>query len=215
MCRKRGDTLDPQRQHARLLGLWAGAIKAARRRGHREGARPDEAWLALAAQWTGHDYTFQFLPGALVQVVLWDPGPLVLMPAESVGRRRGDWRWPVVGIGPERPAMVLGGGNAVLGRVLAGRLGRSAWMALAQLGGTLVAGDRLMVTGADEALTVLAALAAGALGDRPRGEWREASARWRHRPRSGEPPPALVDPHGPPGPPGLDGPVGGPVDVQG
>ena len=203
--------MDPQRQHARLLGLWAGAIKAARRRGHREGARPDEAWLALAAQWTGHDYTFQFLPGAPVQVVLWDPGPLVLMPAESVVMRRGDWRWPVVGVGPERPAMALGGGDAVLGRVLAGRLGRSAWMALAQQGGTLVLGERVVVPGADEALTVLAALAAGALDDLPRGSWREASARWRHRPQAREAPPSLAEPHRLSAPPGPDG----PVDVQG
>ena len=181
--------MDPQRQHARLLGLWAGAIKAARRRGHREGAAADASWLALAAQWTGHGYAFQFLPGSPVQVVLWDPGPLVLTGGETAAGARGDWRWPVVGMGPDHPALVLGGGDVVLGGSLAGRLGKSAWMTLAQHGGALVPGERLVVPGADEAVTVLAALAAGALGDRPRSEWREASARWRHRPRPHDPSP--------------------------
>ncbi len=180
--------MDPQRQHARLLGLWAGAIKAARRRGHRDGTREGAAWLKLAAHWAGHGYTFQFLPGLPIEVVLWDPGPLVLTPARFAGGARGDWRWPVVGVGPDRPAVVLGGGDVALGWDLAGRLGRGAWMALAQHGVALAAGDPLVVPGADEALTVLAALAAGALDDRSRGAWREASARWRHRPRSDEPP---------------------------
>lgn len=187
--------MDPQRQHARLLGLWAAAIKAARRRGHREGLHGGgDGWLALAAKWAGHGYTFQFLPGTPVQVVLWDPGPLVLLPAASASSVRGDWRWPVGGIAEDGPALVLGGGELVLGQRLAGLLGREAWMALAQQGARLVSGDRLVVPGADEALTVLAALAAGALDGQPRAAWREASARWRHRPRTPAPPAEPVIP---------------------
>ena len=171
--------MDPQRQHARLLGLWAQAIKAARRRGHREGIAPDTAWLALAAQWTGQGYAFHFVPGPWVQLVLMDPGPVVLMPAAAAGEARSDWRWPVYGISPGGPALALGEGQGVLGHGLAGRLGRAAWAVLAAEDPS--EGPSLSVDRAEDALVVLAAHAAGALSGVSRADWCEASYRWRHR----------------------------------
>lgn len=171
--------MDPQRQHARLLGLWGPAIKAARRRAHREGAAPDTAWLALAAHCTGHGYAFQFVPGPVVQLVMLDPGPVVLVAAPEADDTRRDWRWPVYGISREGSALMLGAGHGVLRQELAGRLGRPAWAVLAAE--DLTEGPPLVLDRAEDALVVLAAHAAGALSGAPRADWCEASYRWRHR----------------------------------
>lgn len=127
---------------------------------------------------------FQFVPAPHVVLAMADPGPVVLVPAAHAAAARQDWRWPTYGVAEgDGPALALGGGDAVLSLGLASRLGRGAWDTLGTRADNLRLGPLLTLIGLDEAVTMLAALGAGALDDAtPRGEWPEAAMRWRQRP---------------------------------
>lgn len=174
-----GRTLDPQRQHARLLGLWGQAVKASRRQAHRGSDIVSPEWLGLAATWTARDYLFQFVPATTVVVALVEPGRLLLTGAATASEVRQDWRWPVWGIEGDGPALVLGAGSGSLSWTLARRLGRRAWEALGATAAELQAHDPLAIMGVDDAVGVLAAWSRGVLDSRERGKWVEASYRWR------------------------------------
>jgi hypothetical protein len=177
--------LDPQRQHARLLGLWAQAAKAGRRRAHRGGSKAPDAWIALGAAFSGRDFLFQFVPAPYVVMAMADPGPLVLVAPDGAHDAERDWRWPVCKlVGGDAPALAVGGGSAQVHFRLAARMGRAAWTTLADRAECLRSGEALALNGVGEAITVLTALGAGALTSASRADWPEAAALWRHGPRT-------------------------------
>lgn len=184
-----GDTLDPQRQHAQLLGLWSQGSKLFRRLGQ-EGVLQGAERIRLEAVWNLARLLEE--RGLAVRLVPGPSGPLLLLandrgwwtlvvrPAEPAVLRAV--RRPLgIDLDPSAPALVIRGGEVTLALGVWRRIGANSLDGLASM--AAVAADSLRVASVDAALVLLAAFSAAGrrLQHAPSADWPELARLWRHR----------------------------------
>ncbi len=193
MCRKRGKTLDPQRQHAQLLGLWSQGSKALRRLNHfgyLNGASltQTEHWWNLARRWEERGIVLRLLPvvppaGLLMWGALTDEWSTLVEARELERYATAIYRHPLgIDFRPQASALTMTpDGPTILSLTLCQRLSAS----LVHTTGALSRrpGVDLRLVNVDQALEVLAAWrhAGGAMSRVAPADWAAAARLWRHR----------------------------------
>lgn len=178
-------TSDPQRQYARLLNIWARAVKAHRRQIHNQGGAGESdrvRWLALAQSLSHRRIPLTFLPGSPTMAVIDGPMPIVLVAASKARDQQAYWTWPVIGIDFQNSlAMRSEFGMMQLSARLARRMGRGGWEALALAHHKLTREMIWTVQTDPVAIEVLAALQAQVLPWEAPGDWPDLARLYRHR----------------------------------
>ncbi len=179
--------LDPQRQYAQLLSVWAQGTKAARRINHRQrGEWSDtwEVWWRLGRRLV--ERRLEVLP-------LPTPSPVLLISwlnehnllkwatlAAADDQKAFEVYRHVIRIAqPNSPALQVDADGWILTHVLAGSIGRRTWTTLLQWDNP----PTLVCDGVSDALTLLGALQAHPAKFRRSSvaDWAVLAHLWRHR----------------------------------
>jgi hypothetical protein len=199
-----GHTLDPQRQHAQLLGLWSQGSKLIRRLGHRGyGASFDldrvERWWNVARRLSERGLAVQILPlEPPVVLVAWGKGKeswLTLVDATGIEAEDPTLyhRLLMVHFDEQAPALSFSGeGPRVAARTLL-RLSERTLRTLIRIGEE--SAQRVSVADLNDALVVLAAWQQEPrmMERAPGSDWIWLARLWRHRGSYLRAPADLVD----------------------
>lgn len=200
-----GETLDPQRQHAQLLGLWSQGSKLLRRfeyyGGERESLAAVTHWWNLARALQERNIAVLLLPVAPpLGLVGWGTGKhdwCTLVDVQRVADRPDPelYHHPMaVNFADEASALIVRGEAPILSDRLLRRFSARSLGAVADLVQQMGPSDALEIGGVEAALVVVAAWSkAPDLMRRIRVEdWEAVAQFWRHR-SSGRPISEILD----------------------
>lgn len=184
-----GDTLDPQRQHAQLLGLWSQGSKLFRRLGH-EGALKGPERTRLEALWNlarlleERGFAVRLVPAPSLPLLLLADGGgwWTLVPRSAEPGVVRAVRHPLgIDLEPGAPALAVQDGGVTLALSVWRRIGSRSLRGLLAMAAS--ASADLRVAAEEEALVLLAAFAevGGRLAGAPSADWPLLARLWRHR----------------------------------
>lgn len=186
-----GETLDPQRQHAQLLGLWSQGSKLVRRleyRGYRDRLELNRAerWWNLARALSERGLVVQLLPlSPPVALVAFDSGKTGWVTlVDEAGAEVSDpalYHRRLIVQAEDAPALMLGVGGPRLSELLLRRLSAKTLGTLMMLAEDCEC--RLAVGSVPDALVLLAAWrsAPEQMSRVEPGHWAAVAKLWRHR----------------------------------